>query len=79
MFVLASLYWHSDRSIGVSNFNIKEVEHLSKIARVKPAVNQIQFHPYNWAKNKALLEFHHKHGIVTEAYGSLSYAQHKKI
>ena len=67
----------SDRSIGVSNFNIKELEHLFKIARVKPAVNQISFHPYNWAENRALLRFHQKHGIVTEAYNSLSYAQQK--
>ena len=66
------LYWHPDRSIGVSNFNIRELEHLLKIARVKPVVNQIRFHPYNWAENKALLEFHQKHGIVTEAYSSLS-------
>ena len=69
----------SDRSIGVSNFNIKELEHLFKIARVKPAVNQISFHPYNWAENRALLGFHQKHGIVTEAYSSLSYAQQKKF
>ncbi|KAL9711306.1 hypothetical protein Ac2012v2_005846 [Leucoagaricus gongylophorus] len=60
------------KSIGVSNFNIEELECLFKIARVKPVVNQIKFHPYNWAENKLLLEFHKKHGIVTEAYSSLS-------
>ena len=71
--VFRLLYWHSNRSIGVSNFNIEELECLFKIARVKPVVNQIKFHPYNWAENKLLLEFHKKHGIVTEAYSSLSY------
>lgn len=59
------------RSIGVSNFTIKELEELLKVARVKPVVNQVQFHPYNWAENKALLEFHKKHGILTEGYSSL--------
>ena len=33
-------------------------------------------HPYNYAENKPLLEFHSKHGIVTEAYGSLAFVFH---
>ncbi|KAI0670886.1 Aldo/keto reductase [Trametes maxima] len=59
------------KSIGVSNFNLAKLEELVKIAKVKPAVNQILFHPYNYAENKGLLEFSAKHGIVTEAYSSL--------
>ncbi|EKM79196.1 hypothetical protein AGABI1DRAFT_74034 [Agaricus bisporus var. burnettii JB137-S8] len=59
------------RSIGVSNHNIEDLEPLLKIAHYKPVVNQIQFHPYNWEKNKKLLEYHTKHGIVTEGYSSL--------
>ncbi|KXN86489.1 NAD/NADP-dependent indole-3-acetaldehyde reductase [Leucoagaricus sp. SymC.cos] len=59
------------KSIGVSNFSIKQLEELLKVARVKPVVNQVRFHPYNWAENKALLEFHTKHGIVTEGYSTL--------
>jgi diketogulonate reductase-like aldo/keto reductase len=85
----ASLLMSSCRSIGVSNFSKKDLEELFKVARFKPVVNQvsqfevaadnvfttskIQFHPYNWAKNKELLEFHKKHGIVTEGYSSLRY------
>lgn len=33
------------RAIGVSNFNIHHLEDVLKIASVKPAVNQVEFHP----------------------------------
>ncbi|KAG6816538.1 hypothetical protein H0H87_005315 [Tephrocybe sp. NHM501043] len=60
------------KSIGVSNFNLEQLQTIVKSARIKPAVNQIQFHPYNYAQHKSLLEYSAKHGIVTEAYGSLA-------
>ncbi|KAJ6537698.1 NADP-dependent oxidoreductase domain-containing protein [Mycena capillaripes] len=60
------------KSIGVSNFTLEALQSLVQKALVWPAVNQIEFHPYNYAKNKALLEWSSKHGIVTEAYSSLS-------
>jgi len=60
------------KSIGVSNFSIEDLEKLNKIAKIKPAVNQVNFHPYNWEKNKPLLEYANKHGIVLEAYSSLT-------
>ncbi|RPD62288.1 Aldo/keto reductase [Lentinus tigrinus ALCF2SS1-7] len=60
------------KSIGVSNFDLKLLQQLVKVAKVKPAVNQILFHPYNYAETKELLEYSAKHGIVTEAYSSLT-------
>jgi len=60
------------KSIGVSNFTVEDLQKLLKIARVKPAVNQINLHPYNHAKHASLLTYHGTHGIVTEAYGSLA-------
>jgi len=60
------------KSIGVSNFSVDDLQKLLKIAKVKPAVNQIRLHPYNHAENASLLEYHAKHGIITEAYGSLA-------
>ncbi|KAF8811551.1 Aldo/keto reductase [Phlegmacium glaucopus] len=60
------------KSIGVSNFNIEELQKLLKIAHIKPAVNQIHLHPYSHAAHASLLDYHSKHGIVTEAYGSLA-------
>ncbi|KAJ3517443.1 hypothetical protein NLJ89_g505 [Agrocybe chaxingu] len=55
------------KSIGVSNFAVEDLQKVLKTARVKPAVNQIHLHPYNVSENKELLEYHAKHGIVTEA------------
>ncbi|PPQ77074.1 hypothetical protein CVT25_014887 [Psilocybe cyanescens] len=60
------------KSIGVSNFTIEHLQQLLKIAKVKPAVNQIRLHPYNLTEHASLLEYHAKHGIITEAYGSLA-------
>ena len=37
---------------------------------------QIELNPYNYAENVSLLEYHSKHGIVTEAYGILSFVFH---
>ncbi|KAJ6563645.1 Aldo/keto reductase [Mycena vulgaris] len=60
------------KSIGVSNFTLDQLQTLVKSALVWPTVNQIELHPYNYAANKALLEWSAEHGIVTEAYSSLS-------
>ncbi|KAJ7193775.1 NADP-dependent oxidoreductase domain-containing protein [Mycena pura] len=60
------------RSIGVSNHTLPQLQHLVQTATVWPAVNQVQLHPYSYAENKALLEWAAQHGIVIEAYGSLS-------
>ncbi|KAJ8335545.1 hypothetical protein SKAU_G00388870 [Synaphobranchus kaupii] len=34
------------KSIGVSNFNIAQLERLLSVAKVPPAVNQVELHPY---------------------------------
>ncbi|KAF8157846.1 NADP-dependent oxidoreductase domain-containing protein [Crassisporium funariophilum] len=60
------------KSIGVSNFTVDDLQKIMKFAIVKPAVNQIRLHPYNHAEHVSLLEYHAKHGIVTEAYSSLA-------
>ncbi|KAH7925585.1 Aldo/keto reductase [Leucogyrophana mollusca] len=59
-------------SIGVSNFNLEQLQTLLKTAIIKPVVNQIEFHPYNYEEHKTLLEYCAKHDIVVEAYGSLN-------
>ncbi|KAJ7022720.1 NADP-dependent oxidoreductase domain-containing protein [Mycena alexandri] len=60
------------KSIGVSNFNLEQLQTVVKSARILPAVNQINFSPYNYAQNKDLLAYSAKHGIVTAAYSSLA-------
>ncbi|KAK6534273.1 hypothetical protein TWF281_005603 [Arthrobotrys megalospora] len=57
------------KAIGVSNFGIEELERVRKVARVLPAVNQIEYHPY--LQGPELKEYHKKHGIVTAVYGPL--------
>ncbi|KAJ5645520.1 hypothetical protein N7507_011531 [Penicillium longicatenatum] len=57
------------RSIGVSNFVQSHLESILKTAKVIPAVNQIEFHPY--LQHGDLLSFHESKGIKTFGYGGL--------
>merc|ERR1712232_255255 len=60
------------RHIGVSNYMQKHLEELLDYAREMPAVNQIEYHPYQ--VDEATLAFCRKYGIVVQAYGTLSTA-----
>jgi len=60
------------KSIGVSNFTLEMLQRVVKMGNVIPAVNQIRLHPYTYASWRDVLEYCAKHGIVTEAYGSLA-------
>ncbi|KAG0148301.1 hypothetical protein CROQUDRAFT_654997 [Cronartium quercuum f. sp. fusiforme G11] len=57
------------KSIGVSNYRIRDLEETLKTAKVKPAVNQIEFHPYVWAEAESLVKYMDKEGITLAAYG----------
>ncbi|XP_077238904.1 NADPH-dependent aldo-keto reductase, chloroplastic-like [Tasmannia lanceolata] len=57
------------RAIGVSNFSSKKLEDLLKVARVPPAVNQVECHPV-WNQSK-LREFCQSNGIHLSAYSPL--------
>ncbi|KAG8215680.1 Aldo keto reductase [Butyriboletus roseoflavus] len=59
------------RSIGVSNFDKKDLEILIASAKIKPAVNQILLHPYVYRRQRPVLEYAARHGIVIEAYSAL--------
>ena len=54
------------KSIGVSNFNEKQLETLVKHADIKPAVNQIESHPL--LPNDRLIQFSKKMGVAVTAY-----------
>jgi diketogulonate reductase-like aldo/keto reductase len=56
------------RAIGVSNFRIQDFE-LIKDSKVKPIVNQIEFHAY--LQQPELVQYMKEHGVQVEAYGSL--------
>ena len=58
------------KAIGVSNFLIIHLEKLLKVAKVKPTVNQVEFHP--WCYSPDLLNFCHNEKIIIEAYSPLA-------
>ncbi|KAG2346219.1 Aldo/keto reductase [Suillus weaverae] len=60
------------RSIGVSNFDEKQLEILLSSAKIKPAANQIYLNPYNYQQQSLTLEYASKYDIVIEAYGALT-------
>ncbi|KAH6695824.1 aldo-keto reductase family 1 member C4 [Plectosphaerella plurivora] len=58
------------RSIGVSNFLPSHLEAILKTAKVVPAINQVEFHPY-LQHDEGFLDFHRKHRIAVAGYGGL--------
>lgn len=58
------------RSIGVSNYLQRHLEATLKTAKIKPSINQVEFHPYLQHGN--LVSFHKEHGITTESYAPLT-------
>jgi 2,5-diketo-D-gluconate reductase A len=62
------------RSIGVSNYGVRELDALLATAEVPPVVNQVQFSAYEY--RKALLDACLERGIVLESYSSLGSGRH---
>lgn len=60
------------KAIGVSNFSLKNLTELLKYARIVPAMNQIETHPYN--QDRELVQFCQDKGIVVSAYSPLGFA-----
>ncbi|MDI2129977.1 aldo/keto reductase [Yinghuangia seranimata] len=58
------------RAIGVSNFQIPHLERLFDAAGVRPAVNQVELHPY--LQQPELRAFHREFGVQTEAWSPLA-------
>jgi diketogulonate reductase-like aldo/keto reductase len=62
------------RSIGVSNFDVGELDELLAIAETPPVVNQVQFSPFKY--RRALLDACDERGIALEAYSPLGTGRH---
>lgn len=60
------------KSIGVSNFTLKHLRDLFEAFQQRPAVNQVEFHPFIFREQTELLEFCKSNGIVFEAYSPLA-------
>jgi diketogulonate reductase-like aldo/keto reductase len=60
------------KSIGVSNFYVEDLKVILETAKVVPAVNQIEFHPYVYKAAEPTYKFCQEHGITIESYGGLT-------
>ncbi|KAJ3483257.1 hypothetical protein NLI96_g6444 [Meripilus lineatus] len=61
------------KAIGVSNFSIKTIEQLLTTAKVVPAVNQVELHPY--LAQEDLKKYCDSKGILLTAYTPTGYSK----
>jgi len=62
------------RSIGVSNFNERELDQVIAAAKVAPAVDQVQLSPFEYRRK--LLQAADRRGVAVEAYSPLGTGRH---
>jgi diketogulonate reductase-like aldo/keto reductase len=62
------------KGIGISNFGADEILELSKVANIQPAVNQIQFSPFEY--RAGLVAAGEEANIVAQAYSPLGTGRH---
>jgi diketogulonate reductase-like aldo/keto reductase len=65
------------RSIGLSDITLEKLREIVAVARIRPAMVQVESHPYlpEWE----LLEFCHEHGIVLQAFAALGHAMEPNV
>lgn len=65
------------KSIGLSDISLEKLREIVAAARIKPAVVQVESHPYlpEWS----LLEFCREHGIVLQAFAALGHALEPRV
>ncbi|MGC1400143.1 MAG: aldo/keto reductase, partial [Candidatus Binatus sp.] len=65
------------KAIGLSNVNLAQLKEVFEIARIKPAVVQVESHPYlpEWD----LLNYCKKNGIVMQAFAALGHGIEPKL
>jgi diketogulonate reductase-like aldo/keto reductase len=62
------------RSIGVSNYGVKELDEVLATASIRPVVNQVQFSPFEYRRR--LLEACEEREVALEAYSPLGTGRH---
>jgi diketogulonate reductase-like aldo/keto reductase len=73
---LSEIYERGDaKAVGISNFTVGHLEDLATDANLVPAVNQIEFHPFNFEEQAVVLEYCKQNRIVVEAYSPLSHGR----
>ena len=65
------------KAIGLSNVSLGQLKEVFEIARVKPAVLQVESHPYlpEWE----LLDYCKRNGIVMQAFAALGHGMEPKL
>jgi diketogulonate reductase-like aldo/keto reductase len=65
------------RSIGLSDITLEKLREIVAVARIRPAMVQVESHPYlpEWE----LLEFCREHGIVLQAFAALGHAMEPNL
>jgi len=65
------------KAIGLSNVNLEKLQEIVEAARIKPAVVEIESHPYlpEWD----LLEYCRQHGIVLLAFAALGHGMEPRL
>jgi diketogulonate reductase-like aldo/keto reductase len=65
------------KSIGLSDVTLEKLREILAVARIKPAVVQVESHPYlpEWD----LLDFCREHGIVIQAFAALGHAMKPSV
>jgi diketogulonate reductase-like aldo/keto reductase len=65
------------KAIGLSNVNLERLKEVFESARIKPAVIQVESHPYlpEWE----LLDYCKKNGIVMQAFAALGHGIEPKL
>jgi diketogulonate reductase-like aldo/keto reductase len=65
------------KSIGLSDITLEKLREIVAVARIKPAVVQVESHPYLPEWN--LLDFCQEHGIILQAFAALGHALEPKV
>ena len=61
------------RSIGLSNFTEKQIEEIMSMCTVKPAIDQIELHPYG--QRRKVVDLCNKYNIKVEAWYPLAHGE----
>lgn len=65
------------KSIGLSDITLEKLREIVAVARIRPAMVQVESHPYlpEWE----LLDFCREHGIVLQAFAALGHAMEPSV
>lgn len=65
------------KSIGLSDITLEKLREIVAVARIRPAMVQVEAHPYlpEWE----LLDFCREHGIVLQAFAALGHAMEPRV